>query len=56
MENQEPNADRSQDDPHPEVGPSVYQSRHSSGSDPEEAPHNVHWTNELLNFSELLFC
>ena len=39
MENQEPNEDRSQDDPHPEVGPSVYQSRHSIDSDPDEAPH-----------------
>ena len=39
VENQEPNEDRSQDDPHPEVGPSVYQSRHSNDSDPDEAPH-----------------
>ena len=39
-ENQEPNEDRSQDDPHPEVGPSVYQSRHSNDSDPHEAPHS----------------
>ena len=38
VENQEPNEDRSQDDPHPEVGPSVCQSRHSIDSDPEEAP------------------
>ena len=28
VENQEPNEDRSQDDPHPDVGPSVCQSRH----------------------------
>ena len=28
VENQEPNEDRSQDDPHPEIGPSVCQSRH----------------------------
>ena len=28
VENQEPNEDRSQDDPYPEVGPSVCQSRH----------------------------
>ena len=41
VENQEPNEDRSQDDPHPEVGPSVYQSRHSNDSDPDEAPHSV---------------
>ena len=39
VENQEPNEDRSQDDPHPEVGPSVYQSRHSVDSEPDEAPH-----------------
>ena len=41
VENQEPNGDRSQDDPHPEVGPSVYQSRHSVDSDPDEAFHRV---------------
>ena len=41
VENQEPNEDRSQDDPHPEVGPSVCQSRHSIGLDPDEAPHSV---------------
>ena len=40
VENQEPNEDRSQDDPYPEVGPSVCQSRHSIDSDPDEAPHN----------------
>ena len=40
VENQEPNEDRSQDDPHREVGPFVYQSRHSNDSDPDEAPHN----------------
>ena len=35
-----PNEDRSQNDPHPEVGPSVSQSRHHSiDSDPDEAPH-----------------
>ena len=28
MENQEPNEDRSQNDPHHQVGPFVYQSRH----------------------------
>ena len=37
VENQEPNEDRSQDDLHPEVGPCVYQSRHSNDSDPNEA-------------------
>ena len=41
MENQEPNEDRSQDDPHPEVGPYVCQSRHSIDSDTDEAPHMV---------------
>ena len=40
VENPEPNEDRSQDDPHPELGPSVYQSRHSNDSDPDEAPHS----------------
>ena len=41
VENHEPNEDRSQDDPHPEVGPSVSQSRHSIDSDTEDAPHIV---------------
>ena len=40
VEIQEPNEDRSQGDPNPEVGPSVYQSRHSDDSDPDEAPHS----------------
>ena len=39
VENQEPNEDRSHDDPHPEVGPSVYQSRSLDDSDQDEAPH-----------------
>ena len=39
VEKQEPNGYRSQDDPHPEVGPAVYQSRHSIESDPDGAPH-----------------
>ena len=38
VENQEPNGDRSQSDPHPEVGFSVYQSHHSVNSDPDDAP------------------
>ena len=38
-ENQKLNEDRSQDYTHPEVGPSVYHSRHSNESDPDEAPH-----------------
>ena len=40
VENQEPNGDRYQDDPHPEVGSPVYQCHHSIYSDAEEAPHN----------------
>ena len=39
VQNLEPNEDRAQNDPHLEVGPSVYQSRHSNDSDLEEAPH-----------------
>ena len=55
VENQEPNEDRSQDDPHPEVGPSVCQSRHSIDLDPDEAPHRVidcaqHKTRYKFNF------
>ena len=49
-ENQEPNEDRFQDDPHPEVGPPVCQSRHSSDSDPEEAPHMVTGVQEEFRF------
>ena len=41
MENQGTNEDDSQSDPHPEVGPSIYQSRHSLDSDTDEAPDNV---------------
>ena len=40
VESQEPNGDRSQDDPHPEMGPSRYQSGHSIDLDPDEAPHS----------------
>ena len=40
MENQGTNEDDSQSDPHPEVGPSVCQSRHPSDSDTGEA-HNT---------------
>ena len=36
-----PEHQRSQNDPHPEEGPSVYQSRHLNDSDPDEAPHNI---------------
>ena len=38
MENQEPIEDRSQDGTNPQLGPSVYQPRHSIDSDPDEAP------------------
>ena len=42
VENQEPNGgDRSQDEPHPEVGPFVYQFRHSIDSDTDEDPHTT---------------
>ena len=41
VENQEQNEDRSQDDPHPEVGHPFYQSRHSIDSDPDEANHRT---------------
>ena len=43
VENQEPNEDCSQNDHHPEVRPSVCQSRHSIDSDPDEAPHRIHF-------------
>ena len=39
VENREPNGNRFLDDHHPELGPSVYQFRHSIDSDPDEAPH-----------------
>ena len=41
VENQEPHGYRSQNDPHPEMGSSVYQSHTSVDSDPEEAPHTI---------------
>ena len=41
VENQEQNKDRSQGDPHPEVGPSVCQSRLSIDSDTDKASHMV---------------
>ena len=41
VENQGTNEVHSQDDPHPEVGPSVYQPRPSNDSDPDEAPHTL---------------
>ena len=39
--NQEPNEDRYQDDPHLEMGPSVFQYRHSIDLDIDDAPHMV---------------
>ena len=36
VENQEPNGDRSQNDPYPEVGSFFYHSYHSVNSDPKE--------------------
>ena len=54
VENEEPNEDRSQDDPHPEVGHSVYQSRHSNDSDPDEAPHNNILKSLHISFRSLL--
>ena len=50
VENQKPNEDRSQDDPHPEVGPSVCQSRHSNDSDPDEAPDMVTGVQEEIRY------
>ena len=50
VENQEPNKDRSQDDPHPEVGPAVCQSHHSIDSDPDEAPHMVTGVQEGIRY------
>ena len=41
VENEEPKENRSQDDPHPEMGPSVCQSHHSLDSEPNEAPHSL---------------
>ena len=40
MGNQEPIEDRSHDHPHPDLGPSVYQYRHSIDSDPDETPQS----------------
>ena len=50
--NQEPNEDRSQDNRHPEVGPSLHQSRHSIDSDPDEAPDRLHETFASIQFRE----
>ena len=50
VENQEPNEDRSKDDPHLEVGPSVCNSLHSNDSDPDEAPHVVTRVQEEIRY------
>ena len=50
LENQDQNEDRSQDAPHPEMGPCVYQSRHSDDSDPDEAPHMVTGIKEEIRY------
>ena len=54
VENQEPNDDRSQDHPHPEVEPSVCQSRHSIDSDTDEAPHKHRLSVRYLYHSNFL--
>ena len=59
VENQLTNEDDSQSDPHPEVGPSVCQSRHSIDSDTDEAPDSLQANHfkfdfvPILSFSEL---
>ena len=55
VEKLEPKEDRSQDDPHPEVGPSVCQSRHSIDSDTDEASHMVtRGPEEIRNSTHLM--
>ena len=47
----EPIDNDSPDDPHPEVKPSIYQSRNPSDSVPDEAPHTFlahHWVLKLV--------
>ena len=41
VESQEPNEDRSKNDPHLEVASSVYQFHHSLDIDPDEDPHRL---------------
>ena len=53
VENREPNGDRSQDDPHPEVRPYVYQSHHSIDSEPDEAPHSCYDGYETMTLKRL---
>ena len=47
VDNQDRNENRSQDDSHPEVGPSVCQYRPSIDSDPDEAPHRCAKTRDI---------
>ena len=53
MENEEPNEDRSHDDAHSEVGPSVYQSRHSNDSEPDEDLHSWSTKNFEKKFTHI---
>ena len=48
VKNQEPHEDRSQNDPHPERGSSVYRSNHSVDSDPDEDPLNYTFFNDIF--------
>ena len=41
VENQEPNEDRSQIDPRPEVGSSIYRSPQSVDLDPDQVPYSI---------------
>ena len=50
LDNQEPNVDRSQIDPHLEVGSSVYRSDQSVDSDPKEAPHMMTGFQEEISY------
>ena len=50
VENQEPSGNRSQNDPHPQVEFSVFQSRNLIDLDPEEPSH----TESLDNFSSII--
>ena len=54
VENQKPTGDPSQKDPHADVGSSVYQSRHSVDSHPDEAPDNVVIASALIELKRFL--
>ena len=51
MESWEPTEHRSQNDLHPEAGPSVCQSRHSTDPDTDEAPRNIHYSKASLKIA-----